>query len=530
MHAPKILFGASADTTDRGVKRLNMVIYLIGFSLAFYALAFWFLRKRTAGGLLWGPLCMVGLVVYLAGLALVDAPAVYRLQILARDFLFLGASGAFFGYLAGRRRWFFVGLGIATLALGLFMRQVQYPAFSDAVPIILDEKGEFLVELREGAGPAALEGLRERYKLRIERAFYPADAGITDLDNYFMVDIPGAGAAKVRRIARLLRSNKAVVWVEGNEQVLADPLTAQSPPDKADDHARYGLDDPGVGNLWAFRQMSMEKFFGLLEQEKVKPVKKALVAILDTGVDARHEDLRGNYRSLKPAFDSDPKGHGTHCAGIAAAVSNNGLGIASFSRDNAFYLVTAVKVLGAGGIGTQKTIIEGMLYAADNGADVLSMSLGGPSNQPAQRAYQKAVAYAAAKGAIVVAAAGNSNRNARDFSPANTPGLICVSAVDAGLNRALFSNFVKEIPMAVAAAGVDIYSTIPGNQYAAYSGTSMAAPQVAGLLGLMKSIRPDLTAKAAFDILHDSGKQTKDTPMTGKFIQPHLALRSLLDK
>lgn len=507
-----------------------MVIYLISFGLAFYALAFWFFSKKSDSRLPWPLMLVAALAVYFLGLGMVDAPAVYRLQALARDFLFLGASGAFFGYLAGRRRWFFAGLGVATLALIFFMRGVQYPTFPYKAPIPLDETGEFLVELKGGAGAASLEALQNRYDLRIARAFFPADTSITDLDNYYVVDVPGRGAAKMAKIAHLLRSNEAVVWVEGNEQVQAEPLPAQNVPAAGDNSARYGLNDPGVSNLWAFREMSMEKLFGLLEQEKVKPVKKALVAILDTGVDAGHEDLRSNYVSLKPAFDNDPKGHGTHCAGIAAAVSNNSVGIASFSRDNAFYNVTSVKVLGAGGIGTQKTIIEGMLFAADGGAAVLSMSLGGPSNQSAQRAYQKAVAYAATKGAVVVAAAGNSNRNAKDFSPANTPGLICVSAVDDQLNRALFSNFVKEIPMAVAAAGVDIYSTVPGNQYAAYSGTSMAAPQVAGLLGLMKSLRPGLTAKEAFDLLHSSGKETKDTPMTGKFVQPHRAISRLLGK
>lgn len=507
-----------------------MGIYLISFAVAFYALVFWFFSKKTDSGLLWRTVLLAALLAYVTGLLLMDAPAVYRLQVLARDFLFLGATGATFGYLAGKKRWFFTGLGLATLALALFMRGVQYPGFPYAVPINLDEQGEFLVELKDGMGPASLEALQNRYGLRIARAFYPADAGITDLDNYFVVDVPGGGASKISRIARLLRSNDAVVWVEGNEQVLAEPLPAQPLTGIDDDNARYGLNDPGIGNLWAFRQMSMEKLFGFLEQEKIKPVKKALVAILDTGVDARHEDLRNNYRSLKPSYDNDPKGHGTHCAGIAAAVSNNGRGIASFSRDNTFYDVTSVKVLGAGGIGTQKTIIEGMLFAADGGADVLSMSLGGPSNQVAQRAYQKAVAYAAAKGAIVVAAAGNSNRNAKEFSPANTPGLICVSAVDDQMDRALFSNFVKDIPMAVAAPGVDIYSTVPGNQYAAYSGTSMAAPQVAGLLGLMKSLRPGLTTKEAFDMLHNNGKETKDTQMTGKFIQPHLAIRGLVGR
>ena len=138
------------------------------------------------------------------------------------------------------------------------------------------------------------------------------------------------------------------------------------------------------------------------------------------------------------------------------------------------------------------------------------------------------MAYALAKGAIVVAAAGNANRNARDFSPVNTRGVIGVSAVDAELNRASFSNYVTDIGMGVAAPGVDIYSAIPGNEYTSYNGTSMATPYVAGLLGLMKSIRPELTAVGAYDILKQTGKDTRNTLETGRVIQPEAAMKKLM--
>ena len=100
--------------------------------------------------------------------------------------------------------------------------------------------------------------------------------------------------------------------------------------------------------------------------------------------------------------------------------------------------------------------------------------------------------YAAKKGAIVVVAAGNSNMNAKDYAPANTPGVITVAALDTNLNRASFSNFVQDLDQGIAAPGVAIYSSIPGNKYAAFNGTSMATPYVAGLVGLMKSLQPDL--------------------------------------
>ena len=121
-----------------------------------------------------------------------------------------------------------------------------------------------------------------------------------------------------------------------------------------------------------------------------------------------------------------------------------------------------------------------------------------------------------------------SNRNAKDFSPVNAPGVIGVSAIDSDLNRAVFSNYVQDIELAVAAPGVDIYSTIPGNKYATFNGTSMATPYVSGLVGLMKSIKPDLDTKEAHKILSNSGTKTSNTKETGQFIQPAEAIKLLL--
>jgi thermitase len=95
------------------------------------------------------------------------------------------------------------------------------------------------------------------------------------------------------------------------------------------------------------------------------------------------------------------------------------------------------------------------------------------------------------------------------------------------LNRAVFSNYVTDIKMGVAAPGVGIYSTIPNNKYNTFNGTSMATPYVAGLLGLMKSINPNLTAQQAYDILNKTGKDTKATSQTGKLIVPFEALKGL---
>jgi thermitase len=246
-------------------------------------------------------------------------------------------------------------------------------------------------------------------------------------------------------------------------------------------------------------------------------------------VDAMHEDLKNQFHSSDASSDTDPLGHGTHCAGIAAAISNNGVGIASLVPDASFMEVTSIKVLSGIGIGDQRTTINGMIKAADLGADVISMSLGSFSSDAGQRAYGEAVKYANAKGAIVIAAAGNSNQNAKNYSPANAKGIITVSALGSDQRKATFSNTVDDLKFGIAAPGVKIMSTYPGQQYKLLDGTSMATPMVAGLVGLLKAFRPELTTQEVYQILYDSGKSIPDGKRTGKMIQAADALEKVID-
>ncbi len=392
-----------------------------------------------------------------------------------------------------------------------------------AAPAGLDPNGELLLELKEGAQLADIQNVLKKYGLTAKPAFTPKDVNATQLDNYFIVDVPAAD--DFPKVKKALESLAQTEWLEENEQVSISPIELQPMRPSPPTDKKFGLNDPGLGNLWGFEAMKMDELYTVLKDKK--PKKRALIAILDTGVDANHEDLKANFTSTKSAYDTDKAGHGTHCAGIAAAVSNNGVGVASFSQTNDYVRVTSIKVLSDGGMGTQQSIINGMLEAADLGADVLSLSLGGMSSDSRQRAYQKALDYATKKGCIVVVAAGNSNRNAKDFVPANVDGVITVSAVDTLLNRASFSNTIPDVKMGIAAPGVKIYSTIPGSIYASFNGTSMATPYVAGLLGLMKSLKPDLTTKDAYKILNETGAETQQTQETGRLIQPGKAVLKL---
>lgn len=511
-------------------------MYELSFMAAAIALFAWVaLSGRSLAKGVFG-LFVVALAVYAVSVVLSPATVQAKMGSMFRDLMLLSAIGVVAQVVARNRAQSIVGGIVLVLLMMAYQKwflstslqapQALLPAAADGLAAEgLAAEGELLVELREGYDLAALQPLLAQYGLTTFVAFEMADPDATELDNYIVVDVPTGQLAHLERIKAQLQATDGVLWMEGNETITVAPLPGSAPQRKGNP---YGLNDPEVARLWGFEAMEIDKLYALLDKADIKPERKARVAIIDTGVDAAHEDLAANYVSVNTRHDSDPQGHGTHCAGIAAAVSNNGTGIASFSRDNRYVEVTSVRVLNASGMGTQQGIINGMLEAADKGADVLSMSLGGRSTDASQRAYKKAVAYAIKKGAIVVAAAGNSNRNAKDFAPVNTPGIIGVSAVDSELNRAVFSNYVQDIPMAVAAPGVDVYSTKPNNNYAAHNGTSMATPYVAGLVGLLKSLRPSLTAEQAYQLLHKTGADTKNTKETGRFIQPYAAVKTLL--
>jgi thermitase len=523
------------------------MLYSVSFFTALVLLAIWFYNKENENVTKFIPALLgLSLLTYLASVAITSADISDKLVAAFRDFMVLGGTGLLFRVFAKTKIRFLPVLLITILLYMWYNGKVMSHSFdskadklemeavtdqtestSDIIEAELASEAELLIEITENETPASLQAILDKYDLTLKRAFTPEDGAITELDDYFTVDIPDNALDKIAEIENDLNQSGFIDWVEANEVININPLPSKKLPAI---NKKFRLNDPDIEQLWAFEAMEMDKLYNYLEKNKVKASKKALVAILDTGVDAEHEDLKGNYKSIEKQYDNDPQSHGTHCAGIAGAVSNNGKGGASYSRDNSYYQISSIKVLNSSGMGTQQSIINGILKAADKGADVISLSLGGPSNQSRQRAYKKAVAYANKKGAIVVVAAGNSNRNAKNYSPANAPGVIAVSAVDNRLNRAVFSNYISDIEMGIAAPGVQIYSTIPSNKYASFNGTSMATPYVAGLLGLMKSIKPKLTTKDAFELLKNNGKNTRDTKFTGQFIQPGNAVKALVER
>lgn len=522
--------------------------YTFSFLTALLTLVLWFFFKKNEGlSSLFSKLFFGSMLVYAGSIMMADATIAYKFQTAFRDFMVLSVSAILVNTF-GINKQIFVGLaaGIGMVLSVFFLPLLQqtFPekkskqtistprnSIKETAPssnqIPLDVNGELLVEIKENHQFSELRNLLDKYDLTYKKAFQMDDENSTDLDDYFVVNIPENLMDQLASIKKDFYASNLIDWVEENEQISVAPIESRSP---SPTERKYGINDPDVVKLWGFEAMEINKLYQYLSTNKVQPKQKATIAILDTGVDANHEDLKDNFQSINTLYDRDVRGHGTHCAGIAAAVTNNGKGVASFSPNGNFVNITSIKVLMDSGFGTQQTIINGILEAADKGAAVISMSLGGRSRSSSQKAYQKAVNYAAKKGAIVIAAAGNSNANATQFSPANATGVITVSAVDTILNRASFSNYVTDIKMAVAAPGVSIYSTFPNDAYKVFNGTSMATPYVAGLVGLMKSLNPDLKTKEVYEILNQTGKETRKTKQTGRLIYPVEAVKAVLGK
>lgn len=506
-------------------------LYPISYLVSLGGLILWFyFQQNPAKSKAMSKTFLGGFLVYLFALAFAEGALGYKLGILARDLVVLGLVSQFFNFFKKNNWVFWTMMGLLYGSVHLFFYEKlanTFPQASDKIEANsdgLDANGELLIEIKDDHQIAELEDILEKYDLKYEKAFDIQDDEF-DLSDYYVIDIPAEFEANIPEILNAFNQSGLTDWIEENEVITVAPIEAKAPPKV---NRKFGINDPGLDNLWGFEAMEVDLLYQFLSKNKIKPQKKALIAILDTGIDSKHEDIKDNYNSTQSKYDKDVRGHGTHCAGIAASVTNNGKGIASFSPDESFVEVTSIKVLADWGGGTQRTIVNGIIEAADLGADVISMSLGGRSSQSKQRAYKQAVKYANKKGAIVLAAAGNSNANAIHFAPANVDGIIAVSAVDTFIYRASFSNYIDDLAMGIAAPGVKIYSTIPDNKYANFNGTSMATPYAAGLVGLMKSLKPSLTTKEVYKILNETGKKTKNPKKTGNLIYPVAAVQRVL--
>lgn len=232
---------------------------------------------------------------------------------------------------------------------------------------------------------------------------------------------------------------------------------------------------------------------------------EVIVAVIDSGVDYNHEDLAENcipgYNFI--SFNEDPmddNGHGTHCAGVISAVTDNSIGIAGVSWSSK---ILPVKVFDADGISNTALEIMGITYAGDMGADIISCSWGGYS-------YSEALKEAIdSTPALFVCAAGNDGYNTDEIphypSSYSSPNIISVGSTDEYDMMSWFSNYGLT-SVDLMAPGEDIYSTIPGT-YGFMDGTSMAVPFVSGSAALIKSEKPSYDSSQIKSLILNSVDQ-----------------------
>ena len=374
------------------------------------------------------------------------------------------------------------------------------------------------------------------------RAYNGSEVEVKDLSKLYRLTLKAEKAQSLFEAIDKLKAMDEVEFAEPNYLVytMALPYDADIP---THDQATYKA-EPMYSQQWGLAAINLPALWDKPKKSSKRPV----IAILDTGVDIEHEDLAANiwtntaesngisgqdddangFKDDIHGWDfinqtgtiKDFNGHGTHCAGIAAAVGNNHKGITGANPDA---LIMPVTVMQSTGTGDVATIVKGIDYAAANGADVISMSIGSyiysiAEEQALGRAYANAV---------IVAAAGNNHISISDLRPCTQHGsarcfpaaftfvLGVEASVDAIGNMAGFSNYDPDGPIysefseeqqynyELRAPGVQILSTFPGGRYKNLNGTSMACPMVAGAISRLIQCKEILSKEILFgDLIH----------------------------
>ena len=250
--------------------------------------------------------------------------------------------------------------------------------------------------------------------------------------------------------------------------------------------------DPGYASQWHLPKVSAPAGWDITIGSLT-----VRIAIVDSGVDPVHPDLIGKlvpgFNFLSDNLDThDVKGHGTAVAGTAAAMTNSGIGVAGLAWSNS---IMPLVVLNSNNYATYADIASAIIYAADHGAKVVNISIGGSSYSST---LQNAVNYAWNKGLVIVASAMNYNTST-PYYPAALTNVLAVAATDKYDNKASFSNYGNWVD--VAAPGTYIYTTNRGGSYGNWQGTSFSSPLVAALAALVFSKNPKLINAQVVDLI-----------------------------
>jgi hypothetical protein len=294
-----------------------------------------------------------------------------------------------------------------------------------------------------------------------------ADSGAVDLSRVFRLHLPAS--VDVQEAVDVLTANPAVEFAEPDFVAEVAQETVTEP------------NDPRYPEQWALPAIGAPEAWAAMPPDA--PI--VTVAVIDSGICAEHPDLAGRIEAgwdfvQSDAVPQDDFGHGCSVTGIIAANTDNSVGMAGVAPNAQ---VMPLRVLNSSGSGSYSDVAAAIVVAADNGAQVINLSLGGSSPSAT---LETAVNYAIGKGVIVVAAAGNSGIEGALY-PAAYPDVVAVGSVDQDLQHSSFSNYGPQID--IWAPGRDILSTKWDGTYALVSGTSFAAPYVAGAeaVGMMMS-------------------------------------------
>lgn len=329
------------------------------------------------------------------------------------------------------------------------------------------------------------------------------------------------------------------------------------------DPAKHPFDDPKTDRLWAFTEAKSGGMGVSKAYENPMPFNKTevIVAVVDTGVDYKHEELKdvmwinedeipGNgidddnngyiddihgidtlNRNADGIPSGDPKhshAHGTHVAGTIAAKQNNGVGITGVAST---VKIMAVRAVPDSGDETDIDVVESFLYAAKNGAKLINCSFGKKHNEGGMIVAEAIEHIGKEFGTLVIASAGNDGANIEERKkyPASfeNDNLLVVAANRQGGNLSWFSNY-GTTSVDLAAPGSGILSTIPGNMYASYDGTSMAAPNTTGVAAEVLSHFPELGPVELKERLMNSVSKEKDQSnrtVSGGIVNLYNALR-----
>lgn len=381
---------------------------------------------------------------------------------------------------------------------------------------------EVNVRFRPNVSLAEIKKIAAKNNDRVEDEIESVN-GLVSID-----DLDNADAETVAK--QYSAMSDLVLYAEPNFQIkFDDPAQVPAAKDLLQRESdEVQPNDPKFADQWALNNLGQNggkknaDIGALKAWLKTRGSDKIVVAVLDSGVDYTHPDLVGNiwfrpdnvpqykddelgnfddFRGFNAAENqSDPmddNGHGTHCAGIIGAEGNNDEGIAGINWN---VQIMPLKFMGRGGFGTTKDAIEAINYAIDrkrNGVNVRVINASWGSTLYS-KALEDAIRAAGEEGILFVAAAGNASTN-NDKSPHypsnyDLPNVISVAALDRNDNLASFSNYGAKT-VHIAAPGKDILSTWLNEDYRDASGTSMAAPQVAGVAALILANEPNLTVE-----------------------------------